>query len=212
MKYSRILFALLAVVAFSGTSHAWFLDFEWGLGHDFEQIQSGVPGLEFASDMFYADAANGAWNFYSEDLGIGWYEANYYIGGYVGAHASSNGIGRINFTNGDGSYFRTGYTAGNTFYVEAYDASDNLLDVASGPANRRVTEGNMLGMGYLEVSSAMNNIAYVILHDGGYYWVSDNMSGDASGVYDPSIPEPATMTLLGLGLLGLGAGLRKRMK
>jgi hypothetical protein len=212
MKLARILVLAVMIFALTGTSHAWFLDFEWGLGHDYEQIQSGIPGLTFASDMFYADAMNGAWNFSSYDLGLAWYSQEYWINGYVGAHASSNGIGRIDFANADGSWFTTGYCAGNTFYVEAYDINDNLLDVASGAANRRYLESNPNGPGFLTVSSGANNIAYVILHDGGYFWVADDMSGDASGVYDPSIPEPTTMALLGLGLLGMGAGLRKRMK
>jgi len=212
MKFARLLVIMVALFAFTSASQAWYLDFEWGLGHDYEQIQSGIPGLNFASDMFYADAMNGAWNFSSYDLGLEWYSGEYWIEGYVGAHASSNGIGRIDFANADGSFFTTGYTAGNMFYVEAYDINDNLLDVATGPANRRYYESNPNGPGYLTVSSASNNIAYVVLHDGGYFWVADNMSGDASGVYSPAVPEPATMALFGLGLLGLGAKLRKRMK
>ena len=210
MKSARILIALVAVLAFAGSSQAWYLDFEWGVGHDQEWIQSGVPGLNFASDMFYADANTNNWNF-SNDLGDSWGTGYYWIEGYVGAHASSNGIGRIDFANADGSWFSTGYCAGSEFFVEAYDEFDNLLDVASGAANRRTLEGNNDGLDYLTVSSASNDIAYVVLHDGGYYWVADAMSGDASGVYSPAIPEPATMTLFGLGLLGIGA-IRRRMK
>jgi len=210
MKLARVFFVMVALLALTGTSHAWFLDFEWGLGHNYEWIQSGVPGLEFASDMFYADATTGGWNF-SSDNGGEWGTGEFWIGGNVGAHASSNGIGRVNFANGDGSFFTTGYTAYNGFHLEAYDMYDNLLDVASGPSNLRYLDGNAAGMDYLTVSSASNNIAYVVMHDGGYQWVADNMSGDASGVYSPAVPEPATMALFGLGLIGMGARLRKRM-
>jgi hypothetical protein len=212
MKLARILVVMVALFAFTGTSQAWFLDFEWGLGHDYEQIQSGIPGLNFASDMFYADATTNGWNFSSEDLGLTWNSGEYWIGGYVGAHASSNGIGRIDFANADGSFFTTGYTAYNGLYLEAYDVNDNLLDATSGPSNLRFSDGNSDGMDYLTVSSAMNNIAYVVIHDGGYFWVADNMSGDASGVYSPAIPEPATMALFGMGLLGMGAGLRRKFR
>jgi hypothetical protein len=211
VKFSRILMAVVITVLLTGTGHAWILNFEWGLGHNYEQIQSGIPGLNFASDMFYADATSGSWN-YSSDNGDEWGTGEYWIGDLVGAHASTNGMGRIDFANADGSWFTTGYCAGNTFYVEAYDAFDNLIDVASGAANRRYLEGNAAGMDYLTVSSASNNIAYVVLHDAGYYWVADNMSGDASGVYSPVIPEPATVTLFGLGMLGLAALRRRNRK
>ena len=208
MKIAKILILVGALCVMAGTSQAWVLNFEWGLGHDYEWIASGIPGVTFASDMFYADAMNGAWNFSSYDLGLSWYSGEYWINGYVGAHASSNGIGRIDFDNHDGSYFTTGYTAGSTFYLEAYDENDVLLDVDSCPANRRYLEGNPNGPGYLTVSSANHDIAYVIMHDGGYYWVADDMAGDASGV--APIPEPTTLALLGMGLFA-AVGLRKRL-
>lgn len=209
-KLVTLMLAVGMVLALASPSYAWFLNFEWGLGHDYEQIQSGIPGLNFASDMFYADAVNGAWNFSSYDLGQSWYSGEYWINGYVGAHASSNGIGRIDFANADGSFFRTAYTAGSTLYLEAYDVNNNLIDVVSGAANRRYTEGNSNGPGYLQVNSGSNNIAYVIIHDGGYFWVADDMSGDASGVVIPGVPEPGTLMLLGTGLLSLGFFRRKK--
>lgn len=203
-KIFKLMLAVGLVLALASPSFAWNLNFEWGLGQNQQQIQSGIPGLNFASDMFYADATSNNWNFSSYDLGLAWNSGEYWINGNVGAHASSNGIGRIDFANADGSYFRTAYTAGSTLYLEAYDVSNNLIDVASGAANRRYLEGNTNGPGYLQVNSGSNNIAYVVIHDGGYYWVADDMSGDASGVNIPGVPEPGTMVLLGMGLLGLG--------
>jgi hypothetical protein len=211
MKYLSVLgLALMLVFGLASQGFAqWSLDFEWGLGHNYEWIASGITGIDFASDMFYADATTGGWNF-SNNLGDSWGTGEFWIEGYVGAHASSNGIGRINFNNADASWFTTGYCSAATFHLEAYDISDNLLDVTSGAANTRYYNGNPSGLDYLTVTSASNNIAYVILHDYGYGWVADNMSGDASGV-NP-IPEPGTLLLLGTGLLGLGAFRFRRKK
>lgn len=209
MKLARLVVALAFVLALTGTSHAWFLDFEWGVGQNYEWIQSDVPGVTFASDWFYADINSGGWNF-QNNLGDSYGTGYYFIEGYVGAHGPTSGEARIDFVNQDASYFTTGYSSYYTFYVDAYDAVGNLITSSSGAANTANWGGT--GVGYITVTSASNNIAYVVLHDMGYHWVADNMSGDASGVYSPSIPEPTTMTLLGLGLLGMGAGLRKRLK
>lgn len=212
MKFARIFVLAVAIFALTGTSHAWFLDFEWGLGHDQEYIQSGVPGLTFSTDMIYADAPGGAgyWNF-SSDNGGEWGSGNYWMYGNVAAF-STTGVGRIDFANADGSWFTTGYSSYSDFYVEAYDINDNLIDAAMGGGNLRYVHGNEVGMDFLTVSSGSNDIAYIILHDSYNYWITDNMSGDASDVYSPSVPEPATMALFGMGLLGMGAGLRRRFK
>jgi hypothetical protein len=213
MKLARLFIALVLVVGLAGTSQAWFLDFEWGSGHDQEQVQTGIPGLDFSSDLIYADGPDpsGFWNFSSDNGGI-WGTGNYWMYGNV-AVWSNTGVGRIDFANADGSYFTTGYSALSDFYLEAYDINDNLLDVAYGGGNLRyVAPYNESGMNFLTVSSASNDIAYILMHDDFNYWIIDNASGDATGVYSPAIPEPATMTLLGLGLLGMGAGFRRRMK
>jgi hypothetical protein len=211
MKLARLFIALVLVLGLAGTSHAWFLDFEWGVGHDVEQVQSGIPGLSFSSDLVYADVNVPHWNFSSDDGSI-YGAGNYWMFGQV-AVWSNTGVGRIDFANADGSYFTTGYSALSDFYLEAYDIGGNLLDAAYGGGNLRYEPPyNEDGMDFLTVSSASNNIAYVLMHDDYNYWIIDNASGDATGVYSPAIPEPATMTLLGLGLLGMGAGFRRRMK
>ncbi len=211
MKTARILVLMVALFAFTGTSHAWFLDFEWGVGHNRERIQSEIPGLTFSDSAQYCDASAGNWGFSSYDLGLEWGTGQYWIEGYVGVAPLSDGIGRIDFTNADASFFTTGYSAYEGFTLEAYDINDNLLNYVSGPSNLRYADGNSAGMGYLTVSTGSNNIAYVLMHGRDHYCIVDNMSGDASGVSSP-IPEPTTMALLGLGLIGMGARLRKRMK
>jgi hypothetical protein len=213
MKMTKIAIALLMVFAISGTANAWFLDFEEGLGFDQTPIASSIPGLQFTTtdgyDWLYGDITTGLHNV-SNDLGDVYQSGTYNMEGYVFAYLGpAQGSGRIDFLNKDGSYFTTGYSAGSNFYVEAYDEFDNLLDAASGAPNNDAFGGSSLD--YLTVSSASNDIAYVMIHDTGNYWLTDNMSGDASGVPDDEIPEPATLLLLGAGLIG-GGILRRKVR
>jgi len=213
-KLTRIAVALLMVFAISGTANAWLLDFEDGLGQDQVPIASTIPGLQFTNtagfDWIYGDATTGNWNV-SNDLGDIWGTGRYNMEGYVFAFlGTSQGSGRIDFLNQDGSFFTTGYSSASDFFVEAYDVNDNLIDAASGAANTQ-WEG-VYQLDYLTVSSGMNDIAYVMIHDTGNFWLTDNMSGDASGVPDDAIPEPATLLLLGAGLLAGGIARRKARK
>ncbi len=212
MRTAKILVLMVALFAFAGTSHAWFLDFEWGLGHNYELIQSGIPGMDFGDELYYLDAMSDLWNTSSYDLGLEWNLGEFWIEGYVGV-TSSAAIGRIDFDNADASFFTVGYSSFYSFTLEAYDINDNLLSFVTGPSNLRYINDNDAGMGYLTVATGMSDIAYVTMGcpTGSNSWIADNMSGDASGVSSP-IPEPTTMALLGLGLIGMGARLRKRMK
>jgi hypothetical protein len=212
MKLTRILFVMVAFLALTGTSNAWFLDFEWGAGNDGGVIASGVPGLQFTTtdgyDWRYADITTNGYNVTSDNMSS-YGTGNWNMSGDVFAWlGTSQGAGRIDFVNKDGGFFTTGYSSEHTFYVEAYDEFNNLLDVATGAANTQNFGGTSLD--YLTVSSAMDNIAYVMVHDNGNFFLVDNMSGDATDISSPGVPEPATMALFGLGLIGMGTRLRKR--
>ena len=108
MKTARILVLMVALFAFAGTSHAWFLDFEWGLGQDYEPIH--VPGLDFAYAN-YIDATTGHYSV-SSDNGGEWNNGDFWLGGNVALNAPLNGFLRIDFANTDGSWFTTGYCIG----------------------------------------------------------------------------------------------------
>lgn len=213
-----VLAVFLAAGAWS-SANAWTLNFENGVGHNYEAVASGIPGVTFTTadglhDWIYADASAGGWNFRNQ-LGDTWNTPEYWMYDKVavltGTDPGATG-GKVAFTNQDASFFSTGYTSQHNFYLEAYDKDGNLIDSDSGPQNTYYGGGNVVGMGSLSVSSASNNIAYVIMHDTGNFWIADNMSGDASGVPDQSqgaVPEPATLLLFGLGLVG--GAIRKRM-
>lgn len=215
MKYLSLLgLALALVLASAVQSNAqWFLDFEWGLGQNGTPVATGIPGLQFTTtdgyDWIYGDATTGSYNV-SNNLGGSWGTGRYNIEGYVFTWlGTTQGAGRIDFLSRNGSFFTTGYSSASNFYLEAYDEFDNLLDSDVGPANTQ-WEGNY-SLGYLTVN-APSNMAYVLMHDAGNYWGVDNISGDASNVYSPAIPEPSTLMLLGTGLLGLGAFRFRRKK
>jgi hypothetical protein len=204
----RASLAGMMVLCFAATSHAWFLDFEWGLGQNWTTIGSDMPGLDFTAggddSWLYADISTGMYNA-QNNLGD-WYGSGEWfmedqVFAWLGPHHDA---GRIDFENKDGSFFTVGYNSFFDFYVEAYDEFDNLIDVAVGPPNTMSFGGD--GLDFLTVTSASANIAYVKLHDHGDMWLVDNMSGDASGVdlEESQIPEPTTLLLLGTGLMAGG--------
>jgi hypothetical protein len=212
-KTVMVMLAIMLVAGAWSSANAWTLNFENGLGNDGGVIASGIPGLQFSTtggqDWIYGDITTGGYNTSSNNgTGSGqyWMEDNVFA--WLGV---SQGSGRIDFLNQDGSFFSTGYCAASNFYLEAYDAGGNLIDSDQGGENLRYGANDAGGMGFLSVSSGSANIAYVLMHDTGNFWEVDHMSGDATGVPDQTgaVPEPATLLLFGLGLVG--GAIRKRM-
>ncbi|MCD4678080.1 MAG: PEP-CTERM sorting domain-containing protein [Desulfobacula sp.] len=188
-----------------GTASAFFIDFEDGSEANPVNDIAGVTFEDFNGyNPIYGDTRTGNWNTHSDEYnsGGGSYHHNGWLWIFAGVNADARGV-KVDFTNNDGTWFQTGYASYSTFHVEAYLTDGSVISV-SGAANTGSP------MSFLRVDATYGLfIDYVVLHDTGNYWIADDMSGDTSGI-DP-VPEPATMLLFGLGLLGLaGASRRKK--
>lgn len=188
-----------------GFANAFSINFESGVDGARVDDITGVSFLNYGGYApKYLDGRTGAYNV--NDADGSYYHGPYQIQGnfgmWAGPEANAQGV-QIDFTNNDGTWFTTAYSANSSFYVDAYLTDGSVVTTFG---------GNNWGsdMSYLTVNATVGLfIDYVVIHDSGNYWVVDNMSGDASGVN--IVPEPTTMLLFGTGLASLAAiGRRKK--
>jgi hypothetical protein len=210
MKKGLLLLVLFTLMVVPSMGHAFFLTFEEGYGHDQTPIV-GIPGVAFiitgGYNWIYGDSSTGNWNTRSIDLGYGSGGYQHYGNVFAFLGTDNNaGSGIVDFTNNDGTWFQTGYTSTSNFYLEGYDSNNSLIASTFGGANFGGAD-----MTFLRIDAPSGQFfSYVKVHDTGNYFLVDNMSGNATGIPDQQqVPEPTTILLLGLGVLGL-AGLKKR--
>lgn len=79
------------------------------------------------------------------------------------------------------------------FHITAYDQFDNAL-------------GSFAGSGFGSNKIVAPDIKYLVFHDDGGFVSISNLSYDMV----PSVPEPGTLALVGLGAVGLGFIRRRR--
>lgn len=151
------------------------IDFENGA--DFAPIVSQIPGIEFTSagnyPWAYCDVRSGYWNYPTY-----WTIGNFWAEVYTQGQFSN--YGRIDFTEGDASYFSVLVATYSGVQVDAYDKNDVLIATSGVAPNNLYTNT----MTRLTVETTSPQIAYVIIHDTGNYWVVDEICTDAPGIID----------------------------
>lgn len=151
------------------------MDFE--NGKDGAVVKSTISGMNFTStgnyDWIYTDISTGNYNY-----------PFYWINGNVGVWLGDRqGAGRIDFTGATARSVSLSYSSYSTFWIEAYDSNQHLLDSDSGPPNTGTGHMNRL-------SVKGNNLAYVLVHDSGNYWVADDLEvGDLLSQTKADVPS-----------------------
>jgi MYXO-CTERM domain-containing protein len=212
----KIVIGMVAAAGLAGVANAdIIMTFDEGifLSTDVVPVGTYYTGVTFGSSSTGSPLVSrnrllGSYNISSWPSGDQSGSGQYWVYGVVGVTSAldnSGNDGRITFDNGDATYVELGYSCSSNFFLEAYDANDNLLDIDVGGANLRYSNSNPNGPGTLRVDAPAGQfIKYVIVHDTGNFWVIDNIRTDASGI----VPAPGALALLGLG--GLIAGRRRR--
>jgi len=210
MKLARILIALVAVVALSASGNA--LSWTTNVAHIYAHggLDVLVPGAEFSSISSLTDPYGGMIDFSSPaEIRIGnsswnpWRAGSYEPVLWTGMGVSSMTLYFDNSPTAFGMWAMPNLlNAPFDVTLGLVDGSEltQLIDGTEGPSFFGFTHG--VGVSWMTVS--------VDEPEWGLGFGEMVMAAEYQPI--PGVPEPATMTLLGLGLVGLGAGLRKRIR
>ncbi|MBD3168385.1 MAG: PEP-CTERM sorting domain-containing protein [candidate division Zixibacteria bacterium] len=190
----KVLFALLTVFLLVGTSHALTtLDFE-GIPDDYyyyggnQNLGDYYDGVSFGTHATVLDRDIYGYNSYGYPPRSG--------DAVLFTDAFWSGEIRVDFDNNT-NHVELWYSSFFDLWLEAYDEHGNLLTYDWGDGIRR-------GNAFLEVNTADTDIAYVLIHDHGYFYTIDDFGWEEGQGGGNPIPEPATVLLMATGLLGIG--------
>lgn len=191
MKISKVAVTLFFSILLGSSfdADAFLIDFESGIGRDGQGIDN-IAQIAFTrtdgNNWVYSDITTGRYNAYSIDrkFGLGSYGIYGNVAAWLG---TTQGRGRIDFAQKDGTRFKVNYSSATDLYLEAYDSTNNLITTTH--AGSTLFGGALPTMNSLEVVAPTGKtISYVVVHDTGNYWIVDNISGDAGK------PQQATLT------------------
>ena len=210
MKKFLIISMVIGFALMNATpAKAIVMTFEEFLGSNGVPLSTFYSGVTFthagsAQEWVAGDATTGLYNVKSSPSGQEWGGAWFWMNDYVFAWTEVSGYdGKIIFDNADATFVQLNYSSSSTLNLDAYDASNILLDSVSGPAN--LHPPNDIGPGTLLVNAPLGQyISYVLVYDTGNQWCIDNVSTDATGIIITPIPAPGAILLgsIGVGLVG----------
>ncbi|MCP4632961.1 MAG: PEP-CTERM sorting domain-containing protein [candidate division Zixibacteria bacterium] len=198
----HFILALIAIMLITGTANALtILDFE-GLPDDYyyyggnNNLGDYYEGVEFGTRATVLDRNIYGYNDtgYPPHSGDAALFTDRFFTGEI----------RVDFDNAT-NHAELWYNSFFDLYLEAYDADGNMLTSDWG-------DGVRYDNAFLEVNTGGFDIAYVLIHDHGYFFTIDDFGWEEGDSGSDPIPEPTTILLMASGILGLAGISRFRKK